>query len=226
MSAENARPTRLELLSHAARCYRNARLEGDACRCLENAGKHGEAALLHQAAKRWRQAAGCYERAENWSNAARCHLEDRSPLEAARCLLEAGDPLEAGWVLAHLAHNYERARAMLANLQLESTELQLALTLARGRCALPRKSADAGRAVREVIRRVDQTTPGADRERVLKWAFTLAHDVMDRPDLTAALFAAVSEADIPDAEKHWERWAERRLGSAEGIFTAEEEARE
>ncbi len=224
MSQESVQPTRQELLAHAARCYRNARLTLDACRCLEGAAEYGSAALIYQGIKNWAEAARCFEQDENWRAAARCHMENRRPGRAARCLIAGGEPLEAGWILAHHAHHYEHARAVLVDLQFDSPERSLALALARGRCDAPKNPVTAGRAVREVINRLNETAPGPDRDRMLDWAFTLTNQVMDRPDLAGALYAAAVEAGVPEAQQSWERWAGERLGSLEGIVAAEEEA--
>ncbi len=223
MSRDGESLSREELLAHAARCYRSASLDQDACRCYESALMHGQAAILHRTACRWHAAARCFEADKQWESAARCHLENNNPEEAARCFLVADDPLEAAWTLAHHARNYDGARIILADLSFESTERQLALGLARGRCAAPRNAAEAGRAVRRAIQGFPETIPGRDRNRVIAWAMTLAHDVLDRPDLVSALFSAMAEVGVEDARTHWERWAQARLGSAEGIFTAEEE---
>lgn len=224
MSREKSQSDREELLAHAARCYRQGGLKFDACRCLERLDRYGEAAFLHEAGKRWDDAARCFEQAKNWRGAARCHLENNQPRQAARCLQSARDPLEAALVLAHLARDFQQARAILADLSFDSPEQQLTLDLVRGRCDLHRNPAAAGRAVCQVIERLHETVPGPPRERVLNWAFILAHEVLNRPDLTSALFAAMAAAGIPDARQRWEHWAEARLESVEGIFAAEEEA--
>jgi len=219
-------PTRKELLVHAARCFRNARLDRDACRCLEAAARFGESALIHRQMSRWAEAARCFEEAENWRAAARCHLEDGQPAEAARCLISAGDPLEAGWILAHLAHRYDQARAVLARFSPDEPADGLARDLALGRCDTPRKPAAAGRAVRAVVRRLGDIDPGPGRDRVLEWALVLAVDVLDRPDLALALFTAAAAAGASDIHGRWEAWAEDRLGTLEGVITEPEEEEE
>ena len=215
------KPTREELLVHAARCFRNARLDRDACRCLEAAARYNESALIHRQMSRWAEAARCFEGANNWGAASRCHLEDGRPAEAARCLLSAGDPLEAAWVLAHLAHRYDQARAALARFNPEDQVPGQSV-----RCDGPRKPAAAGRAVREVVGRLGEIDPGPGRDRVLEWALALAVDVLDRPDLASALFTAAGAAGVPDIHGRWETWAEDRLGTLEGVITEPEEEEE
>ncbi len=211
-----SRPDRAALLNKAVACYWQANCNDDACRCLEKLGDFGGAAPLHERAGRWDRAAWCFEQAGQWAAAARCYRQAGEPLEAARCLVNAGERLEAGWILAHEAHRPDRARAVLAQVDPRTTEEQLALEVAQAHCTVGSERHTADNAVRRVADRLAQIAPGWGRERVFGWALALA-DVLDRPDLTAQLYAAAVDAAIPQAIEHWEIWASKRLGNASGI---------
>lgn len=212
MSAD--RDSRAQLLARAARCYRSAGQELDACRCLVQAGDFSAAGFIHEQAKRWGEAADCFEHARQWPLAARCFLAAGLPLDAARNHLTAGNPLEAAWVLAHHAHQFERARAALAGFTAQGAEQEIALLLALARCAAPRKGAEAGRLLRQTCARLGELNE--NHNRVMTWAYALSHEVLDRPDLTMELMTAAWNAGI-DTRDRWERWAKQRLGSADGI---------
>lgn len=210
------RPDRAALLNKAASCYWQAGCNDDACRCLEKLGDFHGAAPLHERAGRWDRAAWCFEQAGHWSAAARCYRQVGEPLEAARCLVNAGELLEAGWVLAHEAHRPDRARAVLAQVNPQTAEERLALALAKARCTAAGERQATGHAVRRVADGLAQTAPGPGQERVIDWALALA-EVLDRPDLTAQIYAAAIETAVPQAAERWEQWALKRLGNASGI---------
>lgn len=224
MNAPLDQSTRQQLLARAARCYRNAGQEQDACRCLESAGDYSAAGLMHEQAARWSEAATCFEQAGQWPLAARCFLAAEQPQEAARCYLAADNPLEAAWVLAHHAHRFDAARAALANFKPQEPEQVLAHMLAMARCAVPAKNGEAGRLLRQVYLRLNELREGAGRNRIMNWAFALADEAMDRPDLVMELMATAWNADI-DTRNQWESWAKRRLGSTE-VITLLEQANE
>lgn len=211
-------PDHAALLSKAVACYWRANCNDDACRCLEKLGDFSGAAPWHERAGRWDRAARCFEQAGQWVAAARCYRQAGEPLEAARCLVHAGEWLEAGWLLAHEAHRPDRARAVLAKVNPRTTEEQLALALAQARCLAGNERYAAGNAVRRAADGLAQTAPGWGRERVFEWALALA-EVLDRPDLTAQLYAAAVDAAMLQAAEHWEKWALARLGNASGINT-------
>jgi hypothetical protein len=210
------RPDRAALLNKAVSCYWQANCNDDACRCLEKLGDFGGAAPLHERAGRWDRAAWCFEQAGHWPAAARCYRQANEPLEAVRCLINASELLEAGWLLAHEAHRGDHARAILAQVNPQTTEEQLALALAKARCMVGSERHAAGNVVRRVADGLAQTAPGPGRERVMQWALTLA-EVLDRPDLTAQLHATAVDTAIPQAAERWEQWALERLGNASGI---------
>lgn len=126
--------SRADLLRRAAHCYRVAGWSEDACRCLEGAGDHAGAARMHEKLGRWTRAARAYEHAAEWSNAARCFLQADQPEEAADCLLKHDEIIEAGWVLAHHAKSYLRARAVVERVSSESPELEQQIELVLARC--------------------------------------------------------------------------------------------
>ncbi len=217
-------PTEREaLFAKAADCYRRAGYYDGACRCLELFGDFAAAGSLHEQARRWTEGARCYEEAGHWDAAARCHLADGEPVDGARCLVAAGRHLEAGWILAHEAHRFDRARATLARVKPETPEETLARDLAVARCEARKERNDAGRAVVRAAAELAALGPGPGRDRIVDWALTIA-DVLDRPDLAAQLQAAAVEAGLPESVKRWETWALARLGSAEGIPVLEERA--
>ncbi|MCP4661043.1 MAG: hypothetical protein GY856_37045 [bacterium] len=214
---------RQELLGKAARCYRSAGYLDGACRCLEAGGNLAAAGLLHEQAQRWADAARCFESSGHWDAAASCHLANGEPVDGARCLVTAGRQLEAGWIFAHEAHRYDRARATLAQVNPETPEQTLARDLVLARCEAAREHNPAGQAVQRATTELGRLSPGPVRTQVVEWALVVA-DVLDRPDLTAQLQAAAVAAGLPDSVQRWETWALARLGSAEGIpVSAEEE---
>ncbi len=204
------------LLTKAVQCYRAAGHDVDACRCLERLGDYRGAAFLHENARRFSQAAVLYERAELWAAAARCYLQMHAPAQAARCLTEAGDYLEAGWLLAHEAHHFERAQALLTRVEPQSLQDELALALARARCTVVNRRNEAGAIVRRVSTELAQLPPGPGRDRIVRWALELI-EVLNRPDLATQLYAAAVAAGLPQALEQWETWAQRRLGTAVGL---------
>ena len=220
MSQSNRRK---ELLGHAARCFRNAGMDQDACRCLKAAERFSESALIYQHMNQWLFAAQCFEQAKNWQSAAHCYLQNHQPVDAARCFIAANMPLEAGWIMAHHVKNHKKARKILNPLKLKGLEDQLSRDLALGRSWADGKKSEAGRAIRNVIHHLNDLTPGPGRDRVMKWSFILAIDVLDRPDLVSALFNAAMSAQIPDIQQKWETWAETRLKHFEGIIPIEED---
>ena len=53
------------------------------------------------------------------------------------------------------------------------------------------------------------------------WALTIAQ-VLNRPDLTALIYATAYRAKIPNARQEWEVWALSTLGDATGVPKPEE----
>ncbi len=210
------------LLAKAAHCYRAAGYQDGACRCLEACGDYAAAGSLHEQAQRWTDAARCYERSGHWDAAARCHLANGEPVDTARCLATAGRHLEAGWVFAHEARRFDRARATLARVSPRTPEETLARDLVLARCEAGKEHNDAGYAVVRAAAELGSLGPGPGRDQVVEWALVVT-DVLDRPDLAAQLQAAAVEAGLPESVKRWETWALDRLGSAEGIPVQERE---
>lgn len=223
MSSSLAVLDRRQLLARAARCYRDAGRLADACRCFEARGDFATAGRLYEEQPDWPAAARCYEQATQWDAAARCHLAAGMPLDAARCHLAADNPLAAGWLLAHRAHRYAHARSVLARVRCETVDEELALLLARARCAAPKQPAEAGRALRAVLPRLAELHPGAGRDQVMNWAFALASEVLDRPDLTLELLTTAWDAGI-DSRSRGEQWARQRLGDCSMLGLLEADA--
>lgn len=195
MSASAAALDREQLLAQAARCYRDAGCLADACRCFAARRDFATAARLYEELHDWLAAARCYEQATQWDAAARCHLA-------------AGNPLAAGWLLAH---RYTQARSVLARVRGETVDEELALLLARARCVAPKQPAAAGRALRALLPRLAELPAGRGGDQVMNWAFALASEVLDRPDLTLELLTAAWDAGI-DSRTRGEQWARQRLG--------------
>ena len=223
MSASTAALDREQLLAQAARCYRDAGCLADACRCFAARRDFATAARLYEELHDWLAAARCYEQATQWDAAARCHLAAGWPLAAVRCHLAAGNPLAAGWLLAHRAHRYAQARSVLARVRGETVEEELALLLARARCIAPKQPAAAGRALRALLPRLAELPAGRGCDQVMNWAFVLASEVLDRPDLTLELLTAAWDAGI-DSRTRGEQWARQRLGDCAMLGLLEADA--
>nr|VFK60933.1 MAG: hypothetical protein BECKTUN1418D_GA0071000_11395 [Candidatus Kentron sp. TUN] len=156
-----------QLLSRAAHCYREAGLDDDACRCLEGADNYYAAATLHEQAERWESAARCFEKTEQWPRAARCYFLARRPMDSARCHLADDNPLTAAWILAHHAHRFEHARAILTEFTPAGYWQELTLMLAEARCTLPQQPVRAECALHRLFIRLRElgTQPGKVLER-------------------------------------------------------------
>jgi hypothetical protein len=204
-----------EVLARAVRCYRDAGLDEDACRCLERLEDFPAAAAIHERLGHTLEAAGCFERAGDLPAAARCYQAGGADEDALRCLDAAGRPVDAAWVAAHRLRRPDRALAMLARAAPLGPDDALAADLVRGRCGGAR-SGEAAAAVHRVLTWLPGQPAGPQRDRLVAWALTLAR-LIDRPDLSAGLFAALVAAGQPGAAERWEDWARRRLGSVDGI---------
>lgn len=205
-------PTALELLGRATRLYREAKLDGDACRCLERAGDFAAAGWLHRDGHRFAEAAACFERGGQWLPAAQAHETARTFDDAARCYQAAGQPLTAAWLLAHHLGRPERALALVAALPVDDPSTELGRALVRARCRAATRPRDAAREIRRVVTALATGTLSASAQGgVIARALALA-ETINRPDLSAALFAV-----HPGAVSDWAVWASERLGSADGV---------
>jgi hypothetical protein len=209
-------PAAATLLNRAARLYRDAGLDDDACRCLERSGDFAAAGLIHRHAGRFAEAAFCFERAGQTLQAARAHESAGSFADAARCYEATECHLEAAWLLAHRLGSPARALAMVAHLPESDRDTALAVALVRARCRAATRPREAAAELRRVIVGLASDRAQAFRYHLtFSWALAVA-DSLNRPDLTASLYAI-----HPDGTAAWAGWARSRLGTADGVPTSE-----
>jgi hypothetical protein len=184
------------------------------------------------------RAADCYEQAGLLLDAARCHRAAGAFRRAGDLLLRLGvyrqaaqdyadgDLRElAGWVLVHHAGDPVAARVMAMPLKssalrkmasylgLEPVEQGLREQLVLARCELA-EGAGPG-AVLPVLRTVcdELAREQAPYDRfVEEWAVTLA-ECVHRYDQVALVFAAAVRGGRLGAERRWQDWASRVLGT-------------
>lgn len=222
--------TRTSLLLRAASLYLREGQRDAACRCLERAGDHARAAALHDQDGRHQAAAAGYERAEMWSAAARAHAaaaqrDPRHYADAARCHEAAGEIAEAAWLLAHHLGQRERALALLATMPEPETPAPgaprfsreaLLPALIRARCHTATRPREAAALIRHITQAIGRRDGFVLDLPLLTRAQALAES-LHRPDLTAALFAAISATGHAPLTEAWAAWARERLGSAEAV---------
>ncbi|MDR9899387.1 SUMF1/EgtB/PvdO family nonheme iron enzyme [Aetokthonos hydrillicola Thurmond2011] len=210
--------TRRELLLKAAQCYVKAGWLADACRVWEQIGEYEQAAQTYEEQSLWEQAAQCYTKAKNWSNAARCYLMCEQPQAAVDSWIEAGDTLQAAWILADSLLQIYQVRAQLTNFipQNQTQAIEIELITARCEASRRKKSQSAIRLRQQLDPLLTQS-----QQHLYTWALRIAQ-VLNRPDLTALIYATAYRAKIPNACQQWEQWAIATLGDATGIPKPEE----
>ncbi|MBO3459567.1 SUMF1/EgtB/PvdO family nonheme iron enzyme [Aetokthonos hydrillicola Thurmond2011] len=210
--------TRRELLLKAAQCYIKAGWLADACRVWEQIGEYQQAAQTYEEQSLWEQAAQCYTKAKNWSNAARCYLMCEQPQAAASSWLEAGDTLQATWILADSLLQIYQVQAQLTNFSPQNPTQAIEIELITARCeASSRKKSQSATRLRQQL----DSLLTQSQQHLYTWALRIAQ-VLNRPDLTALIYATAYRAKIPDACQQWEKWAIATLGDATGVPKPEE----
>jgi hypothetical protein len=186
-------------LHRAAGCYLRAGLPHEAARCYRDAGAH------ELAAQAWESIHAYAEAAEDY--------------------VAAGLPELAGWLLAHELGDAEAARAVLAaappdvparepGRPFSGGERALRHRLAAARCDV--LEGESGAESWDGLAALDdvQTHLAADSplfDHLLEpWAVALT-EALDRPDLTACVFAAAVRGRRRGAAERWDAWSRRRL---------------
>lgn len=224
---------RTELLERASRCYQRAGLLDDAVRCMDASGQRRASARLLEDLGRYGDAAIRYEQAGAWRAASDCHRRSQQLDRCAECLLLDGDWLEAAWIFSHVLEQYARASTLVREHQptiVSETppasdtssapggihqKLHAELILARCAAGMGESMAAARLLWRLAV---EFPTDGTAEERavILDRSLIIA-TVLQRPDLTALLFAAGYRAGLPTVLDRWRRWAQESLGSTSGI---------
>lgn len=224
---------RTELLERASRCYQRAGLPDDAVRCLDASGQLRASARLLETLGRTGDAALRYEQAGAWREAAECHRRSQQHERCAECRLLDGDWLEAAWIFSHLLEQPARARALVqAHRSLsaqgdspatqkpgdvEEPQRTTLVELILARCAAGMGESVAAARTLWRLAVAFPTDGSADaRDMILERALTIA-EVLERPDLSALLFAAGFRSELPNIPERWRQWAEQTLGDSSGI---------
>jgi tetratricopeptide (TPR) repeat protein len=202
-----------QLLQKAAFCYLKAGWLTDACRVWEQIGDYHQAAQTYEQLAHWEKAAFCYQNAKNWSNAARCYLMCGQPQAAADCWIQAQEPLQAVWIWADNLQQIYHVQAQLTNFVAQTDTQAIEIELITARC-----EASAGKKSESAIRLSQQFQPllKQKQKHLFEWALKIA-SVLNRPDLTALIYATAYRAKIPKACQQWEQWAISTLKDATGI---------
>jgi hypothetical protein len=181
-------------LHRAAGCYLRAGLPHEAARCYRDAGAH------ELAARTWESIHAYAEAAEDY--------------------VVAGLPELAGWLLAHELGDADSARAALAAPATEARPLHLSgdpalrRRLVEARCDVlvvesTTESWDGLVALDDVQTHLAAESPLFDH-LLEPWAVALT-EALDRPDLTACVFAAAVRGLRRGAVERWDAWSRRRL---------------
>ncbi|MBO3459577.1 SUMF1/EgtB/PvdO family nonheme iron enzyme [Aetokthonos hydrillicola CCALA 1050] len=140
------------------------------------------------------------------------------PQAAVDSWIEAGDTLQAAWILADSLLQIYQVRAQLTNFipQNQTQAIEIELITARCEASRRKKSQSAIRLRQQLDPLLTQS-----QQHLYTWALRIAQ-VLNRPDLTALIYATAYRAKIPNACQQWEQWAIATLGDATGIPKPEE----
>ena len=185
-------------LHRAASCYLRAGLVPDAARCFRDGGAY------ERAAQTW-ESIGVFD-------------------EAAHDYVAAGLAELAGWLLADELSDADGARSALAQpepppevrLISGAGQRELRRHLVEARCVLldapssPDRESTVVAVVEDVMAHL-AGRPAPPRDPLLEpWAVALT-EALNRPDLTACVFASAVRGQWVGAEERWDAWSRRRL---------------
>lgn len=215
---------RERLLRKASQCYLNSGLVKDASRCYKNLNDYAKLASLYEELGQWEQAAQAYsdlaqehQQIQAWIEAARCFQQCKQYVEAAQCYINAGENLQAAWLFAEYANQFQHAQTLLKKLKATSLVDKLSQAIINARCLLGKGDTEqASQHINDVIQKYETLNSLASQQKITEWTLkVMGH--LNRPDLTASLYALAYTAGIIGIEDHWENWAIKTLGDASGI---------
>ena len=202
-----------QLLQKAAQCYVKAGWLTEACRVWIQIGDYHQAAQTYEQQEQWAEAAQCYRQTKNWSKAAFCYLKDEEVETAAECWIVGGETLKAAWIWVSQLKQVYRTKEALSNFvpQTETQRLEIELITAHCEASTGKKRESAKRLTEQLEPLLNTPLP-----HLYEWALTIS-EVINRPDLTALIYATAVRGKIPNAISQWEIWALAKLGDATGV---------
>jgi tetratricopeptide (TPR) repeat protein len=206
-----------ELMQRAARCYALAGWNADACRMFVQLGDDRHAAAYFEKLGQYQRAGECYSRVAEWLNAARCFMQCHLKDQAASCYDKAGDRIQASWMWAHDVHHYQKALALVSQIEATSDTDRLFVQLIQARCdAGTARHSHAAKKLHQCIAQLESMPPDMHQHQAYDWCMAIAQH-LNRPDLMALIHATALTCHRPNAQENWETWAKDVLGDCQAV---------
>lgn len=196
-----------ELKQRAARCYAIAGWDEDACRMFVQLKDDRRAAAYYEKIGQHQHAGECYKRVTDWENAARCFRKCNMKNQTLGFFAKDVDPIQASWFWAHAVHHYQKALAIINQVDSKTESDHVLLQLIKARCdAGLGKHNRSAKQLHKCIAQLESIPPSMKQNLAYEWCIAVGES-LNRPDLISLIHATSLSCDRPNAQANWEKWA-------------------